>query len=186
LKVRLMSGFEGWHGVVCGLFGAHARHPFGVALGLGCKRRLEDAVDQAVLEVVRTAVVFDRPDMAKRSLDRSAFDTLKDPSPRDHDLLAFDPASARVIEPLFDADQPITRQASVNVSVHEVRPRWERESLSVLRDVPLKAVYVSAPSAQEAFFGHLRPERLNFSRLSAFSGRSVSWSDVQKYPHMFG
>ncbi len=182
LHLGRMTAPEGLVGIVCSIDGAHARHPFGIRIGLGCKEQAGGSIEHAVLEAMKRSVRVIEGGEVKR-LTKTEFLALPTITVADHDALALDIEASGPARTLFAAmkgEQQGHACSTDSIGFHHVRIPQD------VQDAPLVACYADSLELQGAFFGRTTPNVVNISRLQLFAGRSLSWDDIDTAPHVFG
>ena len=116
----------------------------------------------------------------------SQFNSVSCPDPLDHDDLGMDVESLNVIKSLFNNNE--SSDPLMKGSLKKNRA-MKSELLTLPDDISDAPIYVArayCEEMQQAYFGHLNCNYVNFGRLKEFSGIEWSIDTIQQYPHLLG
>lgn len=163
-------------GTLCLIDGRRAG--FGFSIGIAIKGSLSESVIASTIEAGRRVhrILTGRDKLNPMQIEE--FLSLGRPSFTDHGRLSLNPAYANQIAFLFETDIEWTPSLLCEV---DVEPLFL--SNSELTPCPLHFARATSPAAQNLFLGAPKIELVNLKRLSEFTGRPMSWADINPLPH---
>lgn len=182
LKLSEMDAVNGMRAIACICLGKNANEPFGVVIGLGCKRNVEDAIKHSLLECLPNVMSI-LNNRTKSPLSKSAFSSLGHKSAESHFLFGLHEDSVESTLGLFDEAVDSKEQ-----TILETKISFQEISTDCLElgEIPIKFARANSEELQKAFFGEPDEKNINFSRLQTFSGAALRFSDLNQHPHPLG
>lgn len=179
LSTRQLKSHHEWPAVIAVASGiAGAEKPFGVAVGLGCKRgNLLDATSKAILECLRVlSSQFLSP--LERPLTH-----LPNATPQAHLVWARNPEASRTLHPLLSS---VDLSFRPSLALEDVTVQFEELKGPIYQQLPIEFAIARHPSALMTYFGSPLLTDQQFKRLSEFALRKVEASQFPKDLHPLG
>ncbi len=170
--------------VACFAFGENFERPFGCFLGLGCSTDHTKAAETATLECFRDLFAFLHRSLHE-PINLKEFLQINSYSPDDHRRLGMNLDYAQNLRKLlFQGTQTNPNLAQTHLSESlSIATQKLPIPFSEIDTVPLVVHRAYSAQAQDLFFGPVSNSKINFSRLSSFSGREMTLKDLSILPH---
>lgn len=176
IRALQMNAPENEYGVACFAVSENEKYDFSTLIGLGYGNNLKQSLEKAFLECLESTVNFITHPEKIRAMKPRVGSSLW------HKMLYLHPNYKEFISEFSQTTQKqFILQKPLEIEHEQLFSRNP-----IFKNLPLYIVKAISAQTQNLFYGDLKEERINYQRLTSFTGFDVSRIHINLIPHCIG